>query len=152
MRERMAFHLAELNVARLLYPLDHPAVAEFAAGIERINRLAEESPGFVWRWPDGPHPWSGDPLVLVNMSVWESPEALKGYVYHTDHLAFYRKRAEWFEKPEQAHYVLWWMPAGRLPTVEEAHAKLEHFRRHGATPEAFWFGKLFPADAVAAMM
>ncbi len=148
----MKFQLAQLNIARLLHPLDHPQIAEFVAGLDEINRLAERSTGFVWRLKtdsgnatDVEHPWSADPFMLVNMSVWETPEDLRNYVYRSTHLDFYQKRSQWFEKPAEAHYVLWWIPAGHIPTLAEAQKRLEHYRRHGATPHAFWFGKLFPA-------
>jgi hypothetical protein len=119
--------------------------------LERINRLAEESPGFVWRLQsasgnatDVAHPWMSDPFLLVNMSVWKSVEDLKQFVYRSEHLSFYTRRAEWFEKPAAAQYVLWWIPEGHLPGLEEAKERLELYRSRGATPEAFWFGKLFP--------
>jgi hypothetical protein len=153
----MSFQLAQLNIARLRHPLDHPAIADFVNGLEEINALAEQSPGFVWRLKtesgnatNVEHPWS-DPLVLVNMSVWQSPDDLKAFVYRTQHLEYYLRRADWFEKPAQAHYVLWWIPEGHVPTLEEAKERLDHYRVHGATAHAFWFGKLFPAgDAVGA--
>jgi hypothetical protein len=153
----MAFQLAQFNMARLLHPLDHPQIAEFVAGLDRINHLAETSAGFVWRFKtdsgnatDAEHPWSADPFIIVNMSVWETPDDLKNFVYRSRHLDFYLKREDWFEKLPEAHYVLWWIPAGHIPTLEEAKERLEHFRRHGATPHAFWFGKLYAADAVFA--
>jgi hypothetical protein len=140
-----------------LHPLDHPQIAQFVAGLDRINQLAETSAGFVWRFKtesgnatDAEHPWSADPFVIVNMSVWETPDDLKNFVYHSRHLDFYLKRAEWFEKPSEAHYVLWWIPAGHIPTLDEAKERLEYYRRHGATPHAFWFGKLYAAEAVFA--
>lgn len=148
----MSFRLAQLNIARLRHPLDHPAIADFVNGLEKINQLAENTPGFVWRLQsasgnatDLAHPWSDDPLLLVNMSVWESPEALKQFVYRTHHLDYVLRRADWFEKPSQPPYVLWWIPAAHIPTLEEAQQRLEHFHAHGATPTAFWFGQLFPA-------
>jgi hypothetical protein len=150
----MAFHLAQLNVGRLLHPADHPQIKEFMDGLDHINALADQSPGFVWRLQsesgnatDVHHPWSQDPFALVNMSVWESPEDLKQFVYRSGHLEYYLKRADWFEKPTQAHYVLWWVPAGHIPSLDEARERLEHYRLHGATPHAFWFGKLFPEPA-----
>jgi hypothetical protein len=85
------------------------------------------------------------------MSVWESPEDLKQFVYRSGHLEYYLKRSDWFEKPTQAHYVLWWVPAGHIPSLDEARERLDHYRLHGATPHAFWFGKLFrePAFSIA---
>jgi hypothetical protein len=95
------------------------------------------------------HPWSQDPFMFVNMSVWKSPEHLQLYVYRSGHLDYLRKRAEWFEKPKVAHYVLWWVPEGHIPTLEEARERLEHYRAHGPSPQAFWFGSLFPAPAAS---
>jgi hypothetical protein len=153
----MACHLAQLNLARLLHPLDDPRIKEFVDGLEHINQLADQSPGFVWRLQtdsgnatDVHHPWSQDPFRLVNMSAWESPQDLKQYVYRSGHLDYYLKRSEWFEKPSEAHYVLWWIPAGHVPTLVEAGERLKHYRTHGASPHAFWFGKLFPAPAMSA--
>ncbi len=150
----MNFQIAQLNVGRLLHPLDHQQIAEFVNGLDEINALAEGSAGFVWRFQtesgnatDAQHPWSADPFMLVNMSVWETPEDLKNFVYRSDHLRYYLKRAEWFEKLPQAQYVLWWVPFGHIPTLTEAQERLEHYRQYGATPHAFWFGKLFPAES-----
>jgi hypothetical protein len=152
----MAFHLAQLNIGRVLHPLDHPQMKEFMDGLAHINALADQWPGFVWRLQtdsgnatDVHHPWSEDPFMFVNMSVWKSPEDLKQFVFRSGHLEYLLKRAEWFEKPKEAHYVLWWVPEGHIPTLEEARERLEHYRAHGATPHAFWFGKLFPAPAVS---
>jgi hypothetical protein len=152
----MDFHLAQVNIGRLLHPLDHPQIREFVDGLDRINALADRWPGFVWRLQtdsgnatDVQHPWSRDPFLLVNMSVWKSPEDLKQFVYRSGHLEYYLKRSEWFEKPSEAHYVLWWVPEGHIPNLEEARQRLEHYRAHGASPHAFWFGKLFPAPELS---
>jgi hypothetical protein len=148
----MAHHLAQINLARLIHPLDDPRVKEFVDALDPVNAMAERAPGFVWRLKsesgnatDLQHPWSSDPFLLVNMSVWESPEQLREFTYRSGHMQIYQRRAEWFEKPTQPHYVLWWVPAGHIPTLAEAQERLEHYRAHGATPHAFWFGKLFPA-------
>jgi hypothetical protein len=150
----MGFHLAQLNVGRLLHPLDHPQIREFVDGLEHINQLADQSPGFVWRLQSEAgnatgveHPWSQDPFLLVNMSLWKTPEDLKQFVYRSGHLDYYLKRSDWFEKPSQAHYVLWWVPQNHIPSLDEAAERLEHYRTHGPSPAAFWFGKLFPAPA-----
>jgi Domain of unknown function (DUF3291) len=132
------FHLAQLNIAHLLAPLDSPQLADFVGALDRINTLAEGSAGFVWRlrgtadFPD---------LGLVNLSVWDSVEALKAFTYLSDHVEIFRRRAEWFERPTQAHMVLWWIPAGHEPTVEEAAARLRHLREHGPGPLAFTFAQ-----------
>jgi hypothetical protein len=153
----MAYQLAQINLARLLHPLDDPRIRDFVDGLEPINALADDAPGFVWRLKsdtgnatDLQHPWSSDPFLLVNMSVWELPDHLRAFTYRSGHMEFFQRRAEWFEKPTQPHYVLWWVPAGHIPTLEEAQERLEHYRANGATPHAFWFGKLFPAPETVA--
>lgn len=152
----MGFELAHFNIARLLQPLDHPQIADFVQNLDPINALAEQSPGFVWRLKtesgnatDAVHPWSGDPLTIVNLSVWQTPELLRDFVYRTQHLDFYKRRGDWFERPSQAHYVLWWVPAGHLPGLEEARDRLELYRAHGATPEAFGFSETHPAPRLS---
>jgi hypothetical protein len=149
-----AWHLAELNVARALSPLDSPRLADFVAGLDTVNRLAECSPGFIWRLKSD----SGnatdirvddDPQYLVNLSVWASVEALFDFVYKSAHTGVMARRREWFEKPTAAHQVLWWLPAGQLPTTGEALARLQLLRELGATPEAFTFKQRFPPPGVA---
>lgn len=149
--------MAQLNIARLLHPLDHPAIRPFVDGLAHINRLAEQSPGFVWRLQSDEgdatglhHPWSDDPFIIVNMSVWQTAEHLKSYVYRSEHIDFFRRRAEWFEKPTAPHYVLWWIPEEHLPSLEEAKERLDHYRAHGDSPFAFWFGQMHPAPAGSA--
>lgn len=144
------YQLAQINIGRLLAPVDHPRIAGFVAGLEPINALADRSPGFVWRLQSGSGnatdvPYNEDPLTLVNTSVWESIEALKEYVYRSEHLQFFRRRHEWFEKMAGPHSCLWWVPAGHRPTVAEGKSRLEHYRLHGATSKAFWFSDSFPA-------
>jgi hypothetical protein len=146
----MAWHLAQLNIGRLRAPVDDPALAEFAANLDPINALADATPGFVWRLQTEEgnataiRPFPGDDLMAINMSVWESMEALADYVYRSAHTAFLRRRSEWFERLREVYLVLWWIPAGVLPTVEEALARLDHLRTFGPTPEAFTFPQPFP--------
>lgn len=147
----MKFHLAQLNIGRLLYPVDDPRIADFKNALDQINALAEASPGFVWRLQSVEgnatqiaHPWSSDPLMLVNMSVWTDPDSLKAYAYKTTHVDFFRRRREWFEPATQAHAVLWWIPSGHIPSLEEAAERLRHLRTDGPTPQAYWFNQLFP--------
>ena len=140
----MSWHLAELNVGRILAPTDDPVVAEFMDNLDRINALAEQSAGFVWRLQtdDGNatsvHAFS-DPMVLLNLSVWESVEALGESVYRSGHVEYLRRKREWFAKLGEAHLVLWWVPAGHEPTIDEAIERLEHLRAHGPSHEAFTF-------------
>ncbi len=142
-------HLAEINIGRLRAPVDDPMIADFVANLDRINALADASPGFVWRLTgDGNNatdiqPDPSDPLMALNMSVWESPQALGAFVYRSDHQPVMRRRVEWFEKLE-LYMALWWVPAGHRPTVAEGWGKIQTLRRLGPTPEAFTFKTIFP--------
>jgi hypothetical protein len=144
-----AYELAQLNIGIIKGPMDSPVMAEFAANLERINALAERSPGFVWRLPteDGDataiRPFA-DETMLVNMSVWRDVESLNSYVYSSAHLEVMRRRREWFERMSDAFLVLWWVTKGHRPGVAEAIAKLEILRSKGPTPEAFTFRTAFP--------
>lgn len=143
-----AYQLAQLNIAVMKAPLESPEMADFVANLDRINALADNSPGFVWRLQDD----AGDatafrPLgddILVNMSSWESMEALHAYVYRSDHVGVMRRRKEWFERMQEAYMVLWWVPVGHRPTVQEAADRLALLRRDGPTPNAFTFRHAFP--------
>lgn len=146
-----AYELAQLNVALMRAPLDAPEMADFVANLDRINALAEDSPGFVWRLQTE----EGDATalrsdllgdnVLVNMSVWSGVEALHAYVYRSAHVEVMRRRREWFERMGEAYVVLWWVPRGHRPSVAEAAQRLQHLRAHGPTREAFTFRQAFPA-------
>ena len=142
------WHLAQLNVARMLAPLEDPRMAEFTDNLEAINHLAETSPGFVWRLQTEEGDATSiqafdDPQLLVNMSVWQSVGALNAFAYDSRHINFLRKRQQWFERSGQAYLVLWWIPAGHIPSVEEAKARLGRLRESGPGPEAFTFRKRF---------
>ncbi len=143
------WHIAQLNVARAVGPLESPELADFMAALDAVNARAEASPGFVWRLVgDGGNATgiktTDDPQFIVNMSVWTSVEALFDFVYRSAHTQVMARRREWFEKPAAAFQVLWWVPAGHLPTLEEAMARLDHLRAHGATPRAFTFKERHP--------
>jgi hypothetical protein len=147
-----AHHLAQYNVARLVAPLDDPRLAGFVADLDRVNTLGDRSPGFVWRLKteDGTSTSvrvGDDDRVLVNFTVWNSVDALFEYTYHSDHAGVFRRRREWFEQPSQPYLVLWWIPAGQIPTLEEAEARLAHLRTHGPTPHAFTFKQRFDPPA-----
>jgi len=139
-----AYELAQLNVGIIRGPMDSPVMADFAANLERINALAERSPGFVWRLQteDGDataiRPFE-DENMLVNMSVWRDVDSLNSYVYSSAHVEVMRRRREWFERMTEAFLVLWWVAKGHRPTVAEGVAKLEILRTKGPTPEAFSF-------------
>ncbi len=143
------FHLAQINVARLLHPLDAPQTAAFVEGLEPINALAESAPGFVWRLKDETgnatnfNPMDGDAMIIVNMSVWEDLESLKSFAFKTAHAEYVRRRFEWFEKMKEAYQALWWVKVGHVPPVSEAAARLKFLRQHGETAKAFTFRKVF---------
>jgi hypothetical protein len=150
-------HLAQLNVSTLKFPLDHPRMIGFTSGLEPMNALAERSPGYVWRLVDdaGSDATSVRPLgenVIINLTVWTSRDALFDYAYRSGHLEFLRRRGDWFERTREATLVLWWIPAGQLPTVDEAVDRLRLLRESGPTPRAFTLRDHFApteVDAVA---
>jgi hypothetical protein len=147
-----SFHLAQINVARARAPLDDPLLADFMAQLDRINGLADQSPGFVWRLQSDSGnatdiQVSEDPCLLVNLSVWSSAEALFDFVYKTGHSRVMARRKDWFEPFGRPYLALWWAPAGRLPSVEEAMARLDLIAERGPGPEAFTFKRRFPPPA-----
>ena len=143
-------HLAQINIARLRAPIDDPRTAEFVDGLERINALAEGADGFIWRLQTEDGDATAiraydDDLIIVNMSVWTSLEALADYVYRSGHVEFLRRRRDWFEPMAQAHHALWWIEPGHRPGVHEGKERLEHLHRHGPGPSAFTFREPFAA-------
>ncbi len=150
--QAMPYHLAQLNIGRILFPMDTPEMADFVNNLDRINELADSSEGFVWRlMGDGNDATSlrpfDDDMVIVNMSVWQNLESLKNYVYKSAHTDILKRRMEWFEKVKDAMVVLWWVEAGHEPSVQEAKERLEHLRTHGSSNVAFSFREAFPAPS-----
>jgi hypothetical protein len=149
------YHLAQVNIGRARAAMDDPLMHGFVSQLAAINALADASPGFIWRLQteDGDatalRPYE-DERILVNMSVWESAAALKEYVYRGDHVAVMRDRRQWFEHFSGIYMALWWIPAGSLPTVDQARQRIDHLQLHGETPYAFSFRRLFPAPEAAA--
>lgn len=148
------WQLAQLNVGVIRAPLESPQMADFVANLDRINALAEGSPGFVWRLQTEEgnatalRPRGED--FLVNMSVWADVASLERYVYRSMHVEFMKRRREWFERLSDTYLALWWVPAGHRPSVEEALARLDRVRRDGPTAHAFTFRQAFsPPDADA---
>ena len=146
------YHLAQVNVARALAPIHAAQMADFVANLDRINALAEAAPGFVWRLKDE----SGnatdiavndDPRLIINLSVWESREALFDFVYRSGHTKIMARRKEWFEPYGRAYMALWWCPAGVPPAVEEAMRRLALLDAQGPGPDAFTFKQPFPQPA-----
>jgi hypothetical protein len=150
------YHLAQINIGRTLGTMDSAIMAEFKANLDPINALAERTPGFVWRLKsdDGNDATSihvyEDDYLLINMSVWESVEALRGYTYNSAHTDFVRRRAQWFEKLKEQIFALWWIPAGHIPTPQEGKEKLQYLREHGATPLVFTFTQRFTVEDMLA--
>jgi hypothetical protein len=148
------WHLAQLNLAQGLAPLDDPLLADFMAALDRVNALAEAGPGFVWRLQTDDGNATGiracvDPRMIVNMSVWETVEALFDFTCRTAHAKVMGRRREWFEKLEVPHLVLWWVPVGHRPSLAEAMARLAQLDRDGPTPSAFTFKTRSPAPEMA---
>lgn len=146
---REEYHLAQINIALMKAPLGEPIMAEFAAALDEVNAIADRSPGFIWRLQTS----SGnatdiraypDPRMLVNLSVWQSVEQLKAYVYQSLHGEFFVRRRKWFERYQGEHFAMWWIPIGCLPTVEEGKAKLEYLALHGDSAESFTFANPYP--------
>ena len=149
------YQLAQCNIGRAKGPMDGPVMAGFAARLDDINALADGAPGFVWRLQTDTGNATSvqayeDPLILVNLSVWESPEQLRAFVYRSDHVNVMRQRKQWFERFDGMYLVLWWIPAGHIPTVGEAKERLAHLQKHGETAHAFSFARIFPAPDRAA--
>jgi hypothetical protein len=146
------YHLAQINNAKARAEMDSDIMQGFVARLDEINALADTSPGFVWRLQSEDGDATSirvfdDPLLLVNMSVWVDIDSLKNYVYRSNHVDLIRDRDAWFHKTATAHMVLWWIPAGHTPTLEEGKQKLELLDRLGPGPEAFTFAKPQPAPA-----
>jgi hypothetical protein len=143
------YRLAQLNIAKMKEPLASPSMSDFVANLDRINALAEDSPGFVWRLKDDEgnataiRPFGEE--FIVNMSVWEDVAALSDYAFKSGHVEIMRRRREWFERMTEAYAVLWWVPKNHLPSIEEAKERLYHLQKFGSTPYAFTFKEAFHA-------
>lgn len=144
------YHLAQLNIAKMKFPLDDPRMREFVDRLQQINALADDAPGFVWRLQTE----DGDATAidcfgadtLVNMSLWRDLESLRDYAFRSAHKDLLARRNEWFERMQQPYSVLWWIEAGRLPTLEQAAARLEALRRDGPAAHAFNFKYSFDPE------
>jgi len=137
-------HLAQVNVARMRASLDDPLMHGFTSRIAEINQLAESSEGFVWRWNDSDSGPFNAPDLLFNLSVWESVDALRAYVYRGPHVGLFRDRADWFLPFHGPSLALWWVPAGHQPTPSESNERLVYLMKNGPTPFAFTFKRSFP--------
>lgn len=144
------FHLAQVNIGIAKGPMDSQVMQVFADNLAPINAIAESSEGFIWRLKgdvgDATNiTFSDNPNELVNMSVWQSVDALKNFMFKTHHIDFLKRKKEWFETPTEATYVLWWVPVGHIPTLDESKEKLTLIRQNGDTALAFSFKKVFDA-------
>jgi len=145
------FYVAQVNIGRINAPLGDRVMAGFVARLDEINALADKSPGFVWRLQTSEgnatyfRPYDDD-RILLNMSVWETIDALNNYVYRTAHVKLLRQRHHWFEKFAGAYAALWWVPAGHVPSIDEAKKRLAHLDSHGSTQFAFTFKTVFQLD------
>ncbi len=145
----MNYHLAQLNIARFLKPVEHPDNSDFVNNLDRVNAVAESQPGFVWRLiGDGNDALDiqafDDPNIVVNMSVWTDIESLANFVYRNeDHLAIMRRRREWFEKMK-FHLVLWWVETNHIPSLFEAKERLSSLIANGPCERSFTFRRPYP--------
>lgn len=150
---RCECHLAQINIARARAPIDDPLMSGFVARLEDVNALADGSPGFVWRLKTEEgnatslQPYD-DPRVIVNMSVWETPDHLKHFVYKSAHTDVMRQRRQWFERMGDVHMAMWWIERGHVPTVAEALERLHYLQMHGESEFAFSFASLFAAPGM----
>lgn len=146
-----SYHLAQVNIGRIRAQLDDPVMNGFVQRLDEINALAEASPGFVWRLQTDEgnatyfRPYE-DERVLLNMSVWESVESLRQYVFHSAHRELLRQRQDWFERFQGAYAALWWVSAGHIPGIDEAKRRIAHLDAHGPTEFSFTFQSVFPID------
>ena len=146
----MSHHIGQINIGRLRYETDDPRLSDFMTNLDRINALAEATPGFVWRLKDDSGNATSirvyeDPRIALNMSVWTSIEALQMFAYRSEHVQFMRRRSEWFEDFGAPYMALWWIEGGHVPTAEEGRARLEHLAGKGPSPHAFSFKERFAA-------
>ena len=150
------YRLAQINVGRFIHPREDEANADFMNALDPVNAQADAAPGFIWRLVGSGNdatelvPDENDPQLLVNMSVWQNIETLAAFVYrNADHLAFMRRRKEWFEKIE-IFQTLWWVPAGHIPSVAEGMERIAILRERGPSPDAFTFRQTFAAPVGSA--
>jgi Domain of unknown function (DUF3291) len=142
------YHIAQVNIGQIKAPLEDQVMSGFVARLDGINALADSSPGFVWRLQSSAgnatylRPYEND-RILLNLSVWETIDALKDYVYRSAHAELLRQRHDWFEKFTRLYAALWWVPVGHIPSVDEAKKRLAHLDKHGSTQFAFTFKTIF---------
>src|SRR5450432_405777 len=150
----MNIYLSQINIAKMQAPIDSQLMADFVANLDKINALAENSEGFVWRLKDDDNNATSikifnDDFLIVNMSVWKNMDTLFQFVYQSNHVEIFKRRKEWFEKMHEMHMALWYIPEGHLPSVAEATERLSYLRNNGETPFSFSFKKKFTIEEAA---
>jgi hypothetical protein len=143
------YELAQVNIARLKFPLDSPELKDFVEALDPVNAVADAADGFIWRLQSETGdatdvPVFGDEWLIVNMSVWRDTNALTAFMYQGQHRELLGRRHEWFERVREVMTTLWWVETGHRPTVAEAEERLLHVREHGPTERAFTLRTSFP--------
>ena len=145
------YNLAQVNIAKMLAPIDDPIMADFVNNLDRINSLADNFDGFVWRLKDAENNAMAiqafeDDTLIINMSVWRDMDSLFQFTYKSDHVEIFKRRKEWFSKIKDMSMVFWYVPDGHIPSPQEARERLEYVNKHGITPYAFTFKDKFSID------
>lgn len=151
---KFPFHLAQVNIARMLASIDSPIMADFVNNLDRINEIAERSDGFIWRLKGEDNNATAlrvfeDDFLIINMSVWKSIEALHNFTYRSGHVEIFKRKKEWFSAMSEMHMVLWYVPEGHEPSADNAKHRLRYLNERGETPYAFTFkSKYTPEESI----
>lgn len=145
------YNLAQVNITKMLAPINDPIMADFVNNLDRINAIADQTEGFVWRLQDIENNATAikafeDDTLIINMSVWENMESLFQFTYKSDHVEIFSRRKEWFSRIKDMHMVFWFVPVSHIPTPKEARERLEYANKHGTTPYSFTFKDKFTVD------
>lgn len=151
----MTYHIAQINIAQMLAPIDSDIMAGFVARLDEINGLAEQAEGFIWRLKGDDDNATAirifdNDMLIINLTVWETIEALHAFTYKTAHSELIKQKKDWFSALGKPHMALWWVKAGEIPRTEDAKVRLEYQQEHGATPYSFTFAKRFTVEAMLA--
>jgi hypothetical protein len=132
--------LAQFDLVKPRYAKNDIRMKGFYESTKYVNDLAERHPGFIWRelnedqtlldelWGEG---------YLYTLSVWNSPGALKDFLYKTPHNEFRKRGGEWFLQINKPRAVMWWVAEGHIPTLREAHEKMQILYEVGPSHQAF---------------
>lgn len=148
---RNKYHLAQLNIAKMIAPISSPIMADFVANLDRINHIAEKHEGFIWRLTGDSNNAVAirvfeDDSMIVNMSVWTSLDSLFKFTYASEHVEIFKRKKEWFSKMTEMHMVFWYVPDGHMPTANEAKERLKFLKTNGETPYAFTFKSKYTVE------